>query len=519
MNKKILIVSLLMIAAGGRWAEAKGQDTVWTLEGCRAHALEANKGLKVADEKRTEADALEKVALWQMLPKVSANGAYLWMEKSVDLLSSEEQERIEGVPLVGNLIAERLANVLATDTRNVTAGALTVTQPVFMGGKLWALHKSAALLKELSGLEYDKKKEEILTGVDEAYWQVVSVKHKKELAEQYAALLDTLTHDVEELVAAEVATKGDLTKVRVKRNEAQMNLTKARNGLVLAKMLLAQRCGMPLESEYDVSDRVAESLSGRVTESLSGRVATQPNDSATQSLSHSATQPLSNSATQPLSNSATQPPSHSATQPPSHSATQPLSHSAPPPMDSVWARRRELRMLGIADSVAMQGVTIARSTLLPNIAVTGGYLMSNPHVTDGFQNEFKGMFFAGVVVNVPILHPGGFYSLKAAKAKRRETQWQMEEAKEMIELQVKKVSYELELAEKKLAEAQSNLENAEENLRLADESFHAGVVSSSDLMAAQTAWMQAKSEVVDAEIEIEMSKVYLRQALGEGIEN
>ena len=511
MNKKILIVSLLMIAAGGRWTEAKGQDTVWTLEGCRAHALEANKGLKVADEKRTEADALEKVALWQMLPKVSANGAYLWMEKSVDLLSSEEQERIEGVPLVGNLIAERLANVLATDTRNVTAGAVTVTQPVFMGGKLWALHKSAALLKELSGLEYDKKKEEILTGVDEAYWQVVSVKHKKELAEQYAALLDTLTKDVEELVAAEVATKGDLTKVRVKRNEAQMNLTKARNGLVLAKMLLAQRCGMPLESEYDVSDRVAESLSDRVTESLSGRVATQPNDSATQPLSHSATQPPSNSATQSLS--------HSATQPLSNSATQSLSHSATLPMDSVWARRRELRMLGIADSVAMQGVTIARSTLLPNIAVTGGYLMSHPHVTDGFQNEFKGMFFAGVVVNVPILHPGGFYSLKAAKAKRRETQWQMEEAKEMIELQVKKVSYELELAEKKLAEAQSNLENAEENLRLADESFHAGVVSSSDLMAAQTAWMQAKSEVVDAEIEIEMSKVYLHQALGEGIEN
>ena len=314
MNKKILIVSLLMIAAGGRWTEAKGQDTVWTLEGCRAHALEANKGLKVADEKRTEADALEKVALWQMLPKVSANGAYLWMEKSVDLLSSEEQERIEGVPLVGNLIAERLANVLATDTRNVTAGAVTVTQPVFMGGKLWALHKSASLLKELSGLEYDKKKEEILTGVDEAYWQVVSVKHKKELAEQYAALLDTLTHDVEELVAAEVATKGDLTKVRVKRNEAQMNLTKARNGLVLAKMLLAQRCGMPLESEYDVSDRVTESLSGRVTESLSGRVteslngqvATQPNDSATQPLSHSATQSPSHSATQPLSHPVTQ---------------------------------------------------------------------------------------------------------------------------------------------------------------------------------------------------------------------
>ena len=63
-------------------------------------------------------------------------------------------------------------------------------------------------------------------------------------------------------------------------------------------------------------------------------------------------------------------------------------------------------------------------------------------------------------------------------------------------------------------QAQSNLDNAEENLKLADESFQAGVCSSSDLMAAQTAWLSAQSEVVDAQIEIAMSRVYLRQALG-----
>ena len=429
-------------------------DSMWTLEGCHRWALEANKGLKVADEKRTETDAMEKVALWQMLPKVSANGAYIWTEKSVELLSNEERERIEGVPLVGNLIAERLAQLLATDTRNVTAGALTVTQPVFMGGKLWAMHRTAALLAELAGVEYDKKVEETLAAVDEAYWQVVSVKHKMELAEQYAALLDTLTQNVEEMVAAEVATKGDLAKVRVKKNEAEMNLTKARNGLTLAKMLLAQRCGQPLDSEFDVSVKVdLKQESDRV-------------------------------------------------------------QSATIQMDSVWARRKEMRMLRIGDSVAKAGVTIARSTLLPNVAVTGGYLMTNPNIEDGFQNDWGGMWFAGVVVNVPILHPGGMYALKAAKAKRRETQWQMEEAQEMIALQVRKLSYELEVAEKKLAEAESDLENAEENLKLADESFRAGMASSSDLMAAQTAWMQAKGEVLDAQIEIEMGRVYLKQALG-----
>lgn len=463
-----------------------------TLDTCRVRALRANAGLKRAEVKMRETEALEKVALWQMLPKVSANGTYNWMEKSTNLLSDEQKDRLNhlsgvvqedlsasirqefgGLPIIGDAIANGLINILSgstlstnidnvghritealeTDTRNVVAGTVTVTQPVFMGGKLLALHKMASLANELSGVEYDREKEAMLIAVDEAYWQVVSVKHKKELAEQYAALLDTLNSDVEEMMRAEVATKGDLTKVRVKLNEAQMSLTKATNGLALAKMLLAQRCGMPLDSEYDVADHNI------------------------------------------LNN-------------------QDIQNNQSIDMNTVWAKRKEMRMLRISDSVALQGVRIARSTFMPNVAVTGGYLVSNPNLFNGFNNEFGGTFFAGVVVNVPILHGGSFYSLKAAKAKREEVKWQMEEAKEMIELQVNKVRYELELAYKKMAQAQSDLENAEENLKLADESFAAGMCSSSDLMGAQTAWLKAKGEVLDAEIEIEMGKVYLKQALG-----
>ena len=183
-------------------------------------------------------------------------------------------------------------------------------------------------------------------------------------------------------------------------------------------------------------------------------------------------------------------------------------------MDSVWLNRREMQMLRISDSIAGQGVRMAASTLKPNVAFTGGYLFSNPNLFNGFKNEFGGTLMAGVVVNVPILHPAGIYSVKAAKAKRREVKYQIEEAQEMIELQASKLSSELELAYRKLDQAQSNLTQAEENLRLADESFKAGMCSSSDLMAAQTAWMSAKSDILDAEIEIEMNSIYLRQALG-----
>jgi outer membrane protein TolC len=467
---------------------------VLSLRECRERALEANKGLKQAEEKKAETDALEKVALWQMLPKVSANGTYVWMEKSVNLLSDEQKDKLNNLgptlrddlltslqsdfgsgSTVLDLVGQGLTNMLSgssfenainnfghtlvealeTDTRNTVAGLVTVTQPVYMGGKLTAMHRSASLLNELSGVEYDKKREDLLISVDEAYWQVVSVKHKKELAEQYARLLDTLNANVEEMVAAEVATKGDLTKVRVKLNEAQMNLTKATNGLALAKMLLAQRCGMPLDSDFDV---VA------MTE--------QP----TLSLAEAQPQIL---------------------------------------MHKVWQKRKEMQMLRISDSIAQQGVVMARSTLLPNIAVSGGYMVTSPNVFNGFQTGLNGTFLASVVVNVPIMHPGGIYSLKAAKHKKQEVAWQMAEAREMIELQVNKLSYELELAYKKLAQAQSNLVNAEENLKLADESFKAGMVGSSDLMAAQTAWISAKDDVLDARIEIEMKRLYLSQAMGD----
>ena len=463
---------------------------VLSLEQCRQRGLEANKGLKMSEEKKNETENLEKVALWQMLPKIGATGGYMWMEKSVNLLSEEQQgrlnnlgtevqaglsqalrEELSDLPIGGQLIGDLLSNVinnsnigtslnnvgqeltqaLETDTRNTAFGVVTLSQPIYLGGKLRALYNSARLLNQLSGIEYDKKREETIIAIDEAYWQVVSVKHKKELAERYAALLDTLTHNVEQLYAAEMATKGDLAKVRVKLNEAQMNLTKASNGLLLAKMLLAQRCGMPLDADFDVSE-------------------SNPT--------------LATTAHQPID------------------------------MEEVWQNRREMQMLRISDSIAMQGERLAASSLKPNIAFTGGYLFSNPNLFDGFKNEFGGTFMAGVVVNVPIAHPGGIYSVRAAKAKRREVAYQMEEAQEMIELQVNKLRYELELAYKKYDQAQSNLVQAEENLRLADESFKSGMCSSSDLMAAQTAWISANSEVLDAEIEIEMNSVYLRQALG-----
>ena len=61
---------------------------------------------------------------------------------------------------------------------------------------------------------------------------------------------------------------------------------------------------------------------------------------------------------------------------------------------------------------------------------------------------------------------------------------------------------------------QSNLASADENLRSATIGFSEGVTTAELVMAAQTAWLKAHSEQIDAMIDIQMCQTYLRKALG-----
>ena len=77
MRNKAIIFTLLT-AVSGLWSVAGSQE-VLTLQECHRRALEANKGIKMSEEKVAEMEAMKKVALWQMLPKLTANGVYTWM--------------------------------------------------------------------------------------------------------------------------------------------------------------------------------------------------------------------------------------------------------------------------------------------------------------------------------------------------------------------------------------------------------------------------------------------------------
>ena len=297
--------------------------------------------------------------------------------------------------------------------------------------------------------------ENVVYAVDAAYWQVVSLKNKRDLAVAYVNLLDSLDRNVRLMEQQGVATKSDRLSVDVKLNSAQVDLTKVENGLTLSRMALAQVCGLPINAGMCVVD-----------EEVRAGIVEAPGLSATD-------------------------------------------------IDSAYVRRHDLRALSLGIDIAGQQKKVALSSMLPNVALMGTYSFSNPNMFNGFEKRFSGAFSVGVMVKIPLWHWGGDYAkYRAAAVDETVMRLRLDDAREMVNLQVSQASYKAQEAYKTYHTTLANLESADENLRTATVGFREGVVTSDDVMAAQTAWLKANSENIDAMIDVRLSNTYLSKVLG-----
>ena len=476
--KKVFLLSLTFIV--------KAQSFL-SLDSCRALALANNKDLLISNEKINAAHYQHKAAFTNYLPSFSATGTYMRNQKEFSLLNNDQKAALSGlgtnlagplqqaagiiaqlhpeiasqIPALGasltsafNEAGSSLVDALRTDTRNVYAGAITLTQPLYMGGKIRAYNKITKYAEELAQQQHQGGMQEVIMSTDQAYWQVISLVNKKKLAEGYLKLLQQLDSDVEKMIAEGVATKADGLSVRVKVNEAEMTLTKVEDGLSLARMLLCQLCGIDLSSPITLADENMEDI--------------------------------------PL--------------------LTPETHFD---MSTAYANRPEIRSLELATQIYKQKINVTRAEHLPSIALMGNYMVTNPSVFNSFENKFKGMWNVGVMVQIPIWHWGeGIYKTKAAKAEARIAQYQLQDAREKIELQVNQSAFKVKEASKKLVMATKNMEKADENLRYATLGFKEGVIATSNVLEAQTAWLSAQSEKIDAQIDVKLTEIYLKKSLG-----
>ena len=483
MNKKIAL-GFWLLALGFLPA---GAQRVLSLDSCRQMALLNNKQLGVSRLKQEVAANMRKSARTKYLPHVSAIGSYQYTSEPISILSETQKAEFSNLgTAIGAGLSQSMADLMTeipnlatvmgrvgpvteqmlnglgqkivdgfdTDTRNMFVGSVMLTQPLFMGGSIIAMNKMADINEKLAANSMDARRQAIIYRMDQAYWQVVSLYHKQQLAQSYLDLVKKLDTDVYKMIEEGVATKSDGLSVDVKVNEAEMTLTKVNDGLVLSRMLLNQLCGLPLNEQVTLVDEQSTEIAVvELTPTLN--------------------------------------------------------------VEQAVVNRPELKMLQNTVDLSKQTTNILKAGNLPQLLVTGGYAASNPNLLNGFQRKLRGFWNVGVTMRVPLWNWGDvMYKVRASKGATAIANLELEEARELIELQVNQTTFKVDEANKKLLMAKSNIQRADENLRMANLGFREGVISPTTVMEAQTAWLQAQSQKIDAEIDVKLSQVELQKSLG-----
>lgn len=450
-----------------------------SLDSCRRMALRNNKEILQGKIKIEQAGYQRKQAEAAYLPCFDFQAGYIYNQHKLSLKKEDQYLPIKtfnpktgqydfnlvtdpktGLPAmvdgspVPSMVAYLPKSALTLDVHNIFAAAVTMTQPIYMGGKIKAMNAITGYAEELARSMNNSKIEEVIYSVDEAYWQVVSLGAKKKLVESYLKLMTNLDRDVEKLVEQGVATKSKKLTVDVKLNEGNVNLAKVENGLALSRMLLNQLCGQPIDRVYRLADEDRDEIA---------------------------------------------------------STLHPTTFS----IDSVYAKRGEVRSLELATKIFEEKAKVAQSEMKPTVAAIATYHATNPNSYNGFENKFGFGFSVGAVVKVPLWHWGGLSAkYKEARAEARLKQVELDNAKEKIALQVNQAAFKYQEAWKTYEKTKSNLVEANENLRCANLGFKEGVANLDEVLAAQTAWFQAYSSNIDAQIDIQLCDVYLSKVLG-----
>ena len=477
MFRKFFTVILLSTIALG--TSAQGQTV--SLDSCRNMALRTNKALKMADAGIEGAGYARKAARAAYLPAVDLSAGYMYNQHKVNLLGEDAKlPTMTFNPLTGKYDYNILINpatgqpvtdpasgspiplevavipkeAMSYDIHNVMFGTVSLTQPVYMGGAIRAMNEITKYAELLAQSTRDAAVQELIYAVDESYWTVVSLESKRKLAESYLQLVDTLQRNVNAMLKEGVATRSDSLRVAVLRNEAALTLTKVDNGLSLSRMALAQICGQPIDTQLRPEDcdlKAADNMPG------------------------------------------------------------PVDYT----MDQVYASRPELETMRHSISIAEQKARLAKAAMLPKVSVIGSYTFMNPNTINGFENRFGGNFSVGAALTMPLWHWGGnYYTHKAAKAETTIQKLALAEAEDKIELQVNQAKFKYDEAYKTYNTTRTNLLSADENLRQARLGFKEGVMTLQDVMAAQTGWLAAHSEEIDAQIGVQLCNVYLAKVLG-----
>ncbi len=408
-----------------------------SMEQCRDMALTTSEELKQADNRLRQAELDDKIAATARLPKIegSATGAYV----------------LPDIEMTGMELAMRGAYM----------AGLTLTQPIYTGGKISAGRQMARLGRQIADQQLRMTRMDVLVDADNAYWSYIAVRRKVRMLESYSTQMDTIYKQTSSAVAAGMAIENDLLRIEAKRTEIEYQLQRARNGADLCRMALCNVIGAPLDTAIEPTDTTFNIESPTA---MSLDIARRPEV-------------------------------------------------------GLLEKQIDVNMQRIRDARSEMLPTVGLSagySYYGNIKLKGFADMGNG-TTVPYTQEFRdGIGIAMLAVKIPIFHWGeSRKKLHKARYELDNSQLELQRNMRLMSIEALQAVQNVEDGYRMIHTAESGLRQAEENLRVMRNRYAAAMSPLTDLLDAQSQWQQAQSNLIEAQTQYMIYRTDYLRATGQ----
>lgn len=408
-----------------------------SMEQCRDMALTTSEELKQADNRLRQAELDDKIAATARLPKIegSATGAYV----------------LPDIEMTGMELA----------MRGTYMAGLTLTQPIYTGGKISAGRQMARLGRQIADQQLRMTRMDVLVDADNAYWSYIAVRRKVRMLESYSTQMDTIYKQTSSAVTAGMAIENDLLRIEAKRTEIEYQLQRARNGADLCRMALCNVIGAPLDTAIEPTDTTFNIESPTA---MSLDIARRPEV-------------------------------------------------------GLLEKQIDVNMQRIRDARSEMLPTVGLSagySYYGNIKLKGFADMGNG-TTVPYTQEFRdGIGIAMLAVKIPIFHWGeSRKKMHKARYELDNSQLELQRNMRLMSIEAQQAVQNVEDGYRMIHTAESGLRQAEENLRVMRNRYAAAMSPLTDLLDAQSQWQQAQSNLIEAQTQYMIYRTDYLRATGQ----
>lgn len=331
---------------------------------------------------------------------------------------------------------------------------LSLQQPLFTGFKLSSNTQIARLNSLAAKQQFTQTEQDLILSIKNAYWNLFSAEKVKQAVDDNYQEVKAHLNDVQNFFKQGLSTKNDVLKVGVQLSEIQLQQIDAKNSVKLAIVNLDNVIGLPLSTDLQVQENI------KISENLN--------------------YDLDQLITVALEN------------------------------------RPDLKALKYQVEASKNGITLAESNWYPQIYLTGNYYYNKPNQRIlPNQNRFDATWDVGVGLSFNIWNWGATKDQTVqAKAQYEESVDGLNTMKDAITLEVTQDYYNMIKAREKVLVAEQTVSQAEENYRVTDDKFKQGLTLNSELLDAETALLQAKTNQIQSQVEYELAVAQIERSTG-----